>query len=332
MSRILVTGAAGFVGMHVARRLLERGEAVVGVDALTPYYDVSLKRRRLALLERHPGFAFERVDLAERATAGDVFRSAGADRVVHLAAQPGVRHSLDHPHAYVDSNVTAFLNVLEGCRHHPVRHLVYASSSSVYGGNTKVPFSESDPVERPVSLYAATKRANELMAYTYSHLFGIPATGLRLFTVYGPWGRPDMAPMLFAKAIFEGRPIQVFNGGDLRRDFTYVDDVAEAILRVLDRPASGAGGPNHRVYNVGSSAPVELMRFIRLIEAEIGRPANLEMLPMQPGDVSGTFADVRELERDFAFRPTTAIEEGVRRFVAWYRDHRGQGAPLADAP
>jgi UDP-glucuronate 4-epimerase len=323
MTPVIVTGAAGFVGMHVSRRLLERGDAVVGIDSLTPYYDVSLKERRLALLGEHPRFAFERVDLAEREAARDVFRAARADRVVHLAAQPGVRYSLEHPHAYVDSNVTGFLNVLEGCRHHPVRHLVYASSSSVYGGNTKTPFSEADPVDRPVSLYAATKRANELMAYTYSHLFGIPATGLRLFTVYGPWGRPDMAPMLFAKAIFEGRPIQVFNGGDMRRDFTYVDDVVEAILRVLDRPAPVDGCASHRFYNVGSSAPVELMRFIRVLEAEIDRKARLEMLPMQQGDVSATFADVRDLERDFGFRPTTGIEEGVRRFVAWYRGYRG---------
>lgn len=329
MTPVLVTGAAGFVGMHVARALLERGDAVLGVDSLTPYYDVSLKERRLALLRGHPRFSFERVDLAEREAASDLFRTARAERVVHLAAQPGVRYSLDHPHAYVDSNVTGFLNVLEGCRHRPVRHLVYASSSSVYGGNTKTPFSESDPVERPVSLYAATKRANELMAYTYSHLFGIPATGLRLFTVYGPWGRPDMAPMLFAKAILEGRPIQVFNAGDLRRDFTYVGDVAEAVLRVLDRPAPAEGDARHRLYNVGSSAPVELMRFIRLLEAGLAREAELQMLPMQPGDVGATFADVSELERDFGFRPTTGIEEGVRRFVAWYLEYRATSSESA---
>ena len=322
MTPVIVTGAAGFVGMHVARRLLERGDDVLGVDALTPYYDVSLKARRVALLRAYPRFTFELVDLADREAAQDLFRTAGSDRVVHLAAQPGVRYSLDDPHAYVESNVMGFLNVLEGCRHHPVRHLVYASSSSVYGGNTKTPFAEADRVDRPVSLYAATKRADELMAYAYSHLFGIPATGLRFFTVYGPWGRPDMAPMLFASAIFEGRPIQVFNGGDLRRDFTYVEDTAEAVLRVLDHPAPGEGGVNHRVYNVGSGAPVELMRFIRLLEAELGRAARLELRPMQPGDVSGTFADVTELERDFGFRPTTGIEDGVRRFVAWYRGYR----------
>lgn len=322
MSRIIVTGAAGFVGMHVSAALLERGDSVLGVDALTPYYDVSLKERRLSVLLKHARFAFERADLAERDAAAGVFRAAGADRVVHLAAQPGVRYSLDHPHTYIGSNVTGFLNVLEGCRAHPVRHLVYASSSSVYGGNAKTPFSEADPVERPVSLYAATKRANELMAYTYSHLFGIPATGLRLFTVYGPWGRPDMAPMLFARAIFEGRPIQVFNGGDMRRDFTYVRDVAEAVLRVLDGPPPRGDGARHRLYNVGSSEPVELLRFIRVLEAELDRKAELEMHAMQPGDLSTTFADVRQLERDFAFRPTTPIEEGVRRFVAWYREYR----------
>ncbi len=332
MAPVLVTGAAGFIGMHVARRLLDRGDAVLGVDSLTPYYDVSLKERRLALLGAYPGFSFERADLADRAAAESLFRRARADRVVHLAAQPGVRHSLEDPHAYVDSNVTGFLNVLEGCRHEPVRHLVYASSSSVYGGNTKVPFSVADRVDRPVSLYAATKRANELMAYTYSHLFGIPATGLRFFTVYGPWGRPDMAPILFTKAIFEGRPIRVFNGGDMRRDFTYVDDIAEGVVRVLDRPASVESGANHRLYNIGSSAPVELLRFIALLAEEIGVEARLEPAPMQPGDVQATFADVADLERDFGFRPTTAIEEGVRRLVAWYREyHRPQGTPAIES-
>jgi UDP-glucuronate 4-epimerase len=329
VTRVVVTGAAGFIGMHVSRRLLDRGHAVLGVDSLTPYYDVSLKERRLALLGEHPGFAFERVDLAHRQAAEGLFRRARADRVVHLAAQPGVRHSLEDPHAYVDSNITGFLNVLEGCRQHPVRHLVYASSSSVYGGNIKIPFSVTDAVDRPVSLYAATKRANELMAYTYSHLFGIPATGLRFFTVYGPWGRPDMAPLLFTKAIFEGRPIRVFNGGDMRRDFTYVDDIAEGVLRVLDSPASVEGGANHRVYNIGSGAPVELLRFIAMLETEIGLEARLESAPMQPGDVQATFADVADLERDFGFRPTTGIEDGVRRLVAWYREyHRPRSAPI----
>jgi UDP-glucuronate 4-epimerase len=328
VARVVVTGAAGFIGMHVARRLLERGEDVLGVDSLSPYYDVGLKERRLALLREQPRFAFERVDLADRAAAAALFRAARADRVVHLAAQPGVRHSIEDPHAYVDANVTAFLDVLEGCRHHSVRHLVYASSSSVYGGNTKVPFSIADRVDHPVSLYAATKRANELMAHTYSHLFGIPATGLRFFTVYGPWGRPDMAPLLFTEAIFEGRTIRVFNGGDMRRDFTYVDDVAEGVVRVLGRPPPAEGGARHRLYNVGSSAPVDLLEFISLLAREIGLEARLEPAPMQPGDVHATFADVTDLERDFGFRPTTALGEGVRRLVAWYRSvNEPRGAP-----
>jgi UDP-glucuronate 4-epimerase len=325
VARVVVTGAAGFIGMYVSKRLLERGDAVLGVDSLTPYYDVSLKERRVALLREQPGFAFERVDLAQREAAKDLLRAARADRVVHLAAQPGVRYSLEAPHAYVDANITGFLNVLEACRHTPVRHLVYASSSSVYGANTKVPFSVADRADRPVSLYAATKRANELMAHTYSHLFGIPATGLRFFTVYGPWGRPDMAPMLFTKAIFEGRPIRVFNGGDMRRDFTYVDDIAEGVVRVLDRPPAPDGGASHRVYNIGSSAPVDLLRFIAVLEKEIGLKARLESAPMQPGDVQATFADVTDLEREFGFRPTTGLEEGIRRLVAWYRGMNGGG-------
>jgi UDP-glucuronate 4-epimerase len=321
VARVIVTGAAGFIGMHVCRRLLERGDAVLGVDALTAYYDVSLKERRLAALASHPGFAFERVDLAERASAEDLFRRARPDGIVHLAAQPGVRHSLEAPHACVDANVNGFLNVLEGCRRRPVRHLVYASSSSVYGGNSKAPFSELDRVDRPVSLYAATKRANELMAHTYGHLFGVPATGLRFFTVYGPWGRPDMAPLLFTRAIFEGQPIRVFNGGDMRRDFTFVEDVAEAVVRVLDGPPS-AGGATHRVYNVGSGAPVDLLGFIGALEKEIGVAARLVPAPMQPGDVRATFADVTDLERDFGFRPRTALEDGIRRLVAWYLSAR----------
>jgi len=319
MSRIVVTGAAGFVGFHVAKRLLDRGDEVVGVDSLTPYYDVTLKRSRLALLEAERGFAFEQVDLADRAGAERLFATARADAVVHLAAQPGVRYSLENPHAYIDANVTAFLCVLEGCRHHPVRHLVYASSSSVYGGNTKVPFSVSDNVDHPISLYAATKKANELMAHTYAHLFGIPTTGLRFFTVYGPWGRPDMAPMLFTKAILEGKPIKVFNHGRMQRDFTYVDDIAEGVLRVLDRPPAPVSGARHRIYNIGNSTPVELMHFISTLEAALGRKATLEMLPMQPGDVPATYADVADLENDVGFRPSTPLEEGLRRFVEWYR-------------
>ena len=319
MSRIVVTGAAGFVGFHVAKRLLDRGDEVVGVDSLSPYYDVALKRGRLALLEAERGFAFEQLDLADRGRAERLFATARADAVVHLAAQPGVRYSLENPHAYIDANVTAFLCVLEGCRHHPVRHLVYASSSSIYGGNTKVPFSVSDNVDRPISLYAATKKANELMAHTYAHLFDIPTTGLRFFTVYGPWGRPDMAPMLFTKAILEGKPIKVFNHGRMQRDFTYVDDIAEGVLRVLDRPPAPVSGTRHRIYNIGNSAPVELMHFISTLETALGRKATLEMLPMQPGDVPATYADVADLENDVGFRPSTPLEEGLRRFVEWYR-------------
>ena len=321
MARVIVTGAAGFIGMHVCRRLLERGDAVLGVDSLSAYYDVSLKERRLAVLARDPGFAFERVDLSDQASAEALFRRAEADAIVHLAAQPGVRHSVDAPHACVGANVNGFLNVLEGCRRRPVRHLVYASSSSVYGESAKAPFSVRDRVDQPVSLYAATKRANELMAHTYGHLFGIRATGLRFFTVYGPWGRPDMAPLLFTRAIFEGQPIRVFNGGAMRRDFTYVDDVAEAVVRVLDGPPR-AGAATHRVYNVGSGAPVNLLRFIGALEKEIGLAARLVPAPMQPGDVRTTFADVTDLERDFGFRPRTALEDGIRRLVAWYASAR----------
>ncbi|GAO03358.1 NAD-dependent epimerase [Anaeromyxobacter sp. PSR-1] len=319
MPPTLVTGAAGFIGFHLAKALLDRGDEVVGVDSMVPYYDVRLKEARLAQLTGRPGFTFERLDLADRDATARLFERARFGAVVHLAAQPGVRYSLVNPHAYVDANVTGFLDVLEGCRHHPVRHLVYASSSSVYGGNTKVPFAVTDNVDHPVSLYAATKKANELMAYTYSHLFAIPATGLRFFTVYGPWGRPDMAPMLFARAILEGRPIQVFNHGQMRRDFTYVDDIVEGVIRVLDRPPAAGVVPPHRLYNIGNSQPVELLRFIEVMEEALGKKAVRELLPMQPGDVPATFADVSDLERDVGFRPATSIEEGVRRFVAWYR-------------
>ncbi len=316
MARIIVTGAAGFIGFFVAKRLVERGDEVIGVDALTPYYDVSLKEARLALLRQERGFRFERVDLADKTTTQRLFGDVKPTSVIHLAAQPGVRHSLQDPHAYVDANVTGFLNVLEGCRHNPVHHLVYASSSSVYGGNTKVPFSVEDNVDHPVSLYAATKKANELMAHTYSHLFGIPATGLRLFTVYGPWGRPDMAPMLFTKAIIEGRPIQVFNHGNMKRDFTYVDDIVEGILRVHERPPGEPG----KVFNVGNNTPVDLMQFISTLEQLLGKTVEKQMLPMQPGDVPVTFADVSELERDIGFRPQTSLEDGLRHFVRWYRE------------
>jgi UDP-glucuronate 4-epimerase len=322
MARILVTGAAGFVGYFVASRLLARGDEVVGVDDLSPYYDVSLKEGRVLRLEAHPRFRFHLLDLADRHACQGLFEAAGAEAVIHLAAQPGVRYSLENPHAYVESNVVAFLNVLEGCRRHPVRHLVFASSSSVYGGNEKVPFAVGDEVDHPVSLYAATKRAGELMAFTYSHLFGIPATGLRFFTVYGPWGRPDMAPMIFTRAILEGRPVQVFNHGHMKRDFTYVEDVAEGVARVLDRPPAPAErGAPYKLYNIGHSDPVDLLRFVGVLEELIGRKARMEMLPMQPGDVPATFADVSGLERDVGFRPGTPIERGLAELVKWYREH-----------
>ncbi len=334
--RVLVTGAAGFIGMHVARRLLDAGVEVVGLDDLNAYYDPALKRARLATLEGSPGFSFREASVADRTATAALFASGRFDRVVHLAAQAGVRHSLQNPHAYVDANLVGFVNVLEGCRHGGVGHLVYASSSSVYGGNVRMPFSEHDPVEHPVSLYAATKKANELMAHTYSHLYGLPTTGLRFFTVYGPWGRPDMAPFLFVDAILAGRTIDVFNHGDMKRDFTYVDDVVESLARVLERPP--AGDPDfdplhpdparsrapYRVFNIGNSDPVPLLDFIGSIEAALGRTAHKRLLPMQDGDVPATFADTRELEALTGFRPRTDLREGVRRFVDWYRGYYGR--------
>ncbi|HYF58160.1 MAG TPA: NAD-dependent epimerase [Burkholderiaceae bacterium] len=332
---VLVTGAAGFVGMHVAARLLADGERVVGIDNLNDYYDPTLKEARLARLA-HERFAFERLDLADRAGMASLFERHRFSGVVHLAAQAGVRYSLRNPHAYADSNLVGFVNVLEGCRHAGVGHLVYASSSSVYGGNTRMPFSEHDPVDHPVSLYAATKKANELMAHTYSHLYGLPTTGLRFFTVYGPWGRPDMSPFLFADAILAGRPIDVFNHGDMKRDFTYVDDVVEGVLRVLARPPQGdpsfdpmrpdpaRSRAPYRVFNIGNSDPVALLDFIGAIETATGRRAEKRLLPMQPGDVQATFADTAELEALIGFRPATDVREGVRRFVAWYRAYYGR--------
>jgi len=329
--KILLTGAAGFIGMHCALRLLARGDEVVGVDSLSDYYDVELKKSRLERLASQSGFRFFRLDLANAVETEELFVKERPRRVLHLAAQPGVRHSLTHPRPYVASNLAGFANVLEGCRHAGVEHLAYASSSSVYGNNARQPFSVHDNVDHPISLYAATKKSNELMAHAYAHLFGLPATGLRYFTVYGPWGRPDMAPFLFARAILEGRPIDVFNHGRMRRDFTYVDDVAEGTLRVLDRPARGdpafdpaapdpgASSAPWRVYNIGNHEPVELLRFIGLLEDAFGRKAVKNMLPMQPGDVAETFADVDALERDFGFRPGTSLAEGVRRFADWYR-------------
>jgi UDP-glucuronate 4-epimerase len=389
--RILVTGSAGFIGFHTAKRLLDRGDEVVGVDNINDYYDVRLKQARLAQLDGHPRFKFHKLDLADRAACESLFASCGVERVIHLAAQAGVRYSLTNPHAYVDANLVAFVNVLEGCRHNEVQHLVYASSSSVYGANTKMPFSIQDNVDHPVSLYAATKKANELMAHTYSHLYRLPTTGLRFFTVYGPWGRPDMAMFLFTKAILDGKPIDVFNHGRMQRDFTYIDDIVEGVIRVCDRLPVGqapgraelreaqisgqrAEGEGERaedsvgqcvppvpsapgkaefhdaqirgqktedrgqraeagaqaahalstapyaLYNIGNHNPVELLHLIEVLESALGKKAEKRFLPMQLGDVPATYADVDDLMRDVGFKPATTIEEGVSRFVAWYRD------------
>jgi len=321
---ILVTGAAGFIGFHIARQLLSEGRQVLGLDSLNDYYDPALKQSRLDVLQTHAHFSFARMDLADRRSIAELFAKHRFATVVHLAAQAGVRYSIDHPHAYADANLEGFLNVLEGCRHHDCRHLVYASSSSVYGANTKLPFSVDDRTDRPISLYAATKKANELMAHSYSHLYRLPTTGLRFFTVYGPWGRPDMAIFLFARSIVEGRPIRVFNHGKMRRDFTHIDDVTRVIQRLIDHVPQGdaaAGTAPTRIYNVGNHKPEELMHVVALLEQELGRKAIMDMLPMQPGDVLETFADVGDLMRDTGFRPQTSIEDGIRDFVAWYRDH-----------
>jgi UDP-glucuronate 4-epimerase len=326
---ILVTGAAGFIGFHVAQRLLQQGHAVVGLDNLNSYYDVALKDARLSILTNHERFTFAKVDLADRQNLLAVFAQHTFKHVVHLAAQAGVRYSIDHPHAYASSNLDGFLNILEACRHHGCEHLLYASSSSVYGANTKVPFAVQDSVDHPISLYAATKKANELMAHAYSHLYRLPCTGLRFFTVYGPWYRPDMAIYLFADAISSGRPIRLFNNGAMRRDFTFIDDVTEAVVRLIDHvPQAGlaASDPGSsaapwRVYNIGNSRPEELMKVVDVLERELGRQAVKEFLPMQPGDVPETYADVTALEREINFRPKTSIEDGIRRFVAWYRDY-----------
>lgn len=321
---ILVTGAAGFIGFHVARRLLAEGRDVVGLDNLNDYYDPDLKRARLNILRENPGFSFAQTDLADRPSIGQLFARHRFAVVVHLAAQAGVRHSIDHPHAYADANLEGFVNVLEGCRHNACRHLIYASSSSVYGANTKLPFSVEDSTDHPISLYAATKKANELMAHSYSHLYRLPVTGLRFFTIYGPWGRPDMAIFLFAKAIVEGTPIRLFNHGRMRRDFTHIDDVTRVVLRLVDRIAADDGDTGRapaRIYNVGNHRPEQLMHVVALLEKELGRAAVKDMLPMQPGDVAETFADVGDLMRDVGFRPETSIEDGIRDFVAWYRGH-----------
>jgi UDP-glucuronate 4-epimerase len=329
--KVLVTGAAGFIGMHVAHRLLTRGDEVIGVDNLNDYYEVSLKEARLARLTTQAGFEFHRVGVEDKSAISELFRTKCPERVVHLAAQAGVRYSLVNPHAYIDANLQGFMNILEGCRSHRVEHLVYASSSSVYGGNASMPFSEHHNVDHPVSLYAATKKANELMAHTYSHLFQVPTTGLRFFTVYGPWGRPDMALFLFTRAILDGRPIDLFNNGQMVRDFTYIDDIVEGVIRVLDRPATSnhrfdAGQPDpatsrapYRVFNIGNSQPTPLMEYVHALEEALGIAAQKQMLPMQPGDVPATSADTSELEAWIGFKPTTSVSEGVRRFVDWYR-------------
>jgi len=333
VAKILVTGAAGFIGFHLAKRLLERGDQVIGLDNLNDYYDVSLKEGRLAQLQGQDSFRFVRLDLADREGMAALFKEERFERVVNLAAQAGVRYSLINPHAYVDSNLTGFMNILEGCRHNEVEHLVYASSSSVYGANTSMPFSVHDNVDHPVSLYAASKKANELMAHTYAHLYRLPVTGLRFFTVYGPWGRPDMALFLFTKAILAGQPIDVFNYGKMRRDFTYVDDIVEGVMRTLDNTATsnpdwdgahpdpGTSSAPSRLYNIGNNNPVELMDLIGTLEQALGKTAEKNLLPIQPGDVPATYADVDDLMRDVGFKPSTSIVDGVARFVSWYRDY-----------
>jgi UDP-glucuronate 4-epimerase len=331
--KILLTGAAGFIGMHTTLKLLARGDTVVGVDNLNDYYDVSLKQGRLARLTPHPRFSFHPISVEDRDAMPALFAAEKPQRVIHLAAQAGVRYSLENPHAYIDANLQGFINILEGCRHHRVEHLVYASSSSVYGGNTALPFSEHHAVDHPVSLYAATKKANELMAHTYSHLYGLPTTGLRFFTVYGPWGRPDMALFLFTKAILAGQAIDVFNHGQMVRDFTYIDDIVEGLIRVLDKPATPAPAFNpaqpdpatssapYRVFNIGNSQPTPLMDYIQALETALGREATKNYLPMQPGDVPATNADTTELDAWVGFKPNTAVADGVRRFADWYRGY-----------
>lgn len=330
-SPILVTGAAGFIGFHVAMRLLDRGDHVIGLDNINDYYDVRLKEARLAQLTHRERFTFVKLDLANRQGMRDLFAHQSIRRVVHLAAQAGVRYSLVNPHAYTESNIEGFMNILEGCRHGHIDHLVYASSSSVYGGNTRMPFSIHDNVDHPISLYAASKKANELMAHCYANLYRLPCTGLRFFTVYGPWGRPDMALFIFTKAILDGKPIEVFNQGKMKRDFTYVDDIVEGVIRTLDRPATanpawsgekpdpGTSSAPARIYNIGNHQPVELLHFIEVLEKALGKKAEKKLMPLQPGDVPATYADIDDLTNDVGFKPTTPIEVGVPRFVEWYR-------------
>ncbi len=337
MAKILVTGAAGFIGYHTSERLLARGDEVVGLDCVNDYYDPTLKESRIARLATKPGFRLERMQLGDRAGVERVFREERFDKVIHLAAQAGVRYSLTNPHAYIESNLVGFLHILEGCRHHGVQHLTYASSSSVYGANTAMPFSVHQNVDHPVSLYAATKKANELMAHTYSHLYRLPTTGLGFFTVYGPWGRPDMAMFLFTKAILDGKPIDVFNHGKMLRDFTYIDDIVEGVVRTSDHtaqpnpdwnsdaPDSATSRAPYRLYNIGNNNPVELMHLISTIEQQLGRVAEKRMMDIQPGDVPATYADVEALVHDVGFAPKTPIDVGVRNFIAWYREYYGVG-------
>jgi len=338
MKTILVTGVAGFIGMQTAARLLDRGDTVIGIDNLNDYYSPQLKLDRLAQLTGRSGFHFEKLALEDRVGMGKLFESHKFDSVIHLAAQAGVRYSLTNPHAYVDANLVGFMNILECCRHQQVGHLTYASSSSVYGANRKVPFSVDDRVDHPVSLYAATKKANELMAHAYSHLYGIPTTGLRFFTVYGPWGRPDMAMWIFTKAILSGQPIDVFNHGKMKRDFTFVSDIVEGVVRTNDtiptaQPVTAAADDSqtsapYRIYNIGNNQPVELIHLIETLEKALGCKAEKNMLPMQPGDVPATFADIDALQRDVGFRPSTSIEDGVQKFVDWYRQYHNFGIGL----
>lgn len=334
--KILLTGAAGFIGMHCALRLLERGDQVIGIDNMNDYYDVSLKEARLAKLTPHPGFTFIRVAIEEGPKMDSVFADTRPDRVINLAAQAGVRYSLENPHAYIEANLVGFMNILEGCRHHDIAHLVYASSSSVYGGNAQMPFSESHSVDHPVSLYAATKKSNELMAHTYSHLYGLPVTGLRFFTVYGPWGRPDMALFKFADAMRAGRPIDVYNHGKMIRDFTYIDDIVEGVIRVLDKPATvnpdfdplrpdaATAAAPFRLFNIGNGKPTPLMDYIAALERALGRTASMKMMEMQPGDVPATSADTSALRDWVGFAPDTDIEDGVARFAEWYLNYCGR--------
>jgi len=331
--KVLVTGAAGFIGFHVSKYLMKRGDEVVGIDNINDYYDPNIKLGRLDMLREFDTFTFEKMDISDKEAMENLFKAHQFDAVINLAAQAGVRYSLENPHVYMESNIVGFLNVLEGVRHHKINHLVYASSSSVYGANTLQPFSEHHNIDHPVSLYAASKKANELMAHSYSHLYNMKTTGLRFFTVYGPWGRPDMALFLFAKGILEGKPINIFNNGDMIRDFTYIDDIVEGIVRVMDKPPSGnpdwdgdkpdpaTSYTNYRVFNIGNNSPVKLMDFVEAIENAVGKKAIKNFMPMQPGDVPSTCADVSELEKEVGFKPATSIQQGIDNFVAWYREY-----------